>query len=214
MQYAYRSNIDFHYVLPRLKRLDRWLCWREEVLEDRVAKRPVDIDETDGSAYQVRYREPEHWYTYQEAKQHVAEYDAVDGMQIVVNDSHDPFVIVDFDNCIDRKTNEVDPDVRRYLREADTYAELSPSGDGFHLIFQGSVPRQGWTAETNNIDLEVYSKYISTVTEHHIIGTPYEAKQNNEILQEIFDSNDIRWRELFYNNENIESKLGTPQAGQ
>jgi len=190
--------------------MDRWVVWREEQLEDRVAKIPVDIDEDRGFIYRCSYRDHDHMYTYQQACELVEEYDGIDGLQIVLYDSRDPYVIVDFDNCIDPTTNRIDPEARKYLSNADTYAELSPSGTGFHLIFQGNVPRQGWSAETDVIDLEVYEKYIVTVTENHIMTKPYEAKPDDGILDQIFEENDIRWREQLYDTQETDDQLGTP----
>ena len=210
MRRAHTSNVKSHHLLPRLKRMDRWICWREEQDGDRMAKVPVDIDPDRDRAYRVSYRKPDHWYTYQEAVELVQSYDSIDGLQIVVNDSRDPFVIVDFDNCIDPETKEIDPAARKYLKQTDTYAELSPSGTGFHLIFQGQVPRQGWSAETDAIDLEVYEKYIVTVTEEHLVGTPYEAKQDDGTLEQIFEENEIWWRERLYKTQDVDDQLGTP----
>lgn len=210
MRKAYTSNVESYHLLPRLKRMDRWLCWQKKELEHRVAKIPVDVNEQQEYAYRVSYRDPDHWYTYKEATKLVSKYDYIDGLQVVIIDSRDPYVIVDFDNCIDPETNRVDPAARKYLKQTNTYTELSPSGTGFHLVFQGSIPRQGWSAETDEIDLEVYNKYIITVTENHVMQTPYEAKQADGILEEIFDDNDIWWRERLYDDPDLDDELGTP----
>lgn len=210
MKQAHASGVESHYLLPRLKRMDRWICWREEQDGNRSAKIPVDIDTDRDQTFRVSYRDEEHWYTYREAKKFVRTRDDVDGLQIVINDSRDPFVIIDFDDCINPHTNEIDPSARKYLNQANTYAELSPSGTGFHLILQGNVPRQGWSAPTDTLDLEVYEKYIVTVTEKHIAGTQYGARTNDQVLEEVFADNDIRWREQLYETSDVDDQLQTP----
>ncbi|QZA89504.1 hypothetical protein K0C01_05045 [Salinarchaeum sp. IM2453] len=192
--------------------MDRWLCWRKERDGDRIKKVPVDVNPNSESVYRVTYKEPGHWYTYQEAKKLVTTYDQIEGKQVVINDAKDPFVIVDFDDCIDPDTKRIDEPARKYLEQANTYAELSPSETGFHLVFQGKVPRQGWSAESDTLDLEVYEKYIVTVTEKHIEGTPYVAKRDDGLLDQIFEENNIRWREQLYTTEKTDDQLRTPSA--
>jgi len=206
------SGVDEFHLLPNLKHLDRWVCWREEPDEGGTRKVPVNVDSRSGNSYRISYLNPDNWYTYHEAKEIVKTYDSVDGLQVVIDDSKDDFVIVDFDNCIDPKTGRIDGAAKQYLRQSDTYAELSPSGTGFHLVFRGDIPRQGWTAETDTIDLEAYDTYLLTVTENHLVGSSFEARRNDDLLDRIFTENDISWRELFFDSSKTDTQLGGPIA--
>lgn len=210
MEKAHPSDVASYHLLPRLKQLDRWIPFQIRELEERVAKVPVAIDRERGRVYRCSYKNDDNWYTYHQCSEILSEYEALDGLQFVINDSKDSYVVVDFDNCVDPETREIDPAARKYLAKTDTYAELSPSGTGFHLVYQGSVPNQGWSAETDAVDLEVYEKYIITMTENHLTGTPYEAKPSDGVLNQIFTENDIRWRERLYESQEADPQLGTP----
>jgi primase-polymerase (primpol)-like protein len=53
--------------------------------------------------------------------------------------SADPFVGIDFDDCRNPYTGEIDPDVLAFIeRFGHRYVEISPSGTGLHLITRGS----------------------------------------------------------------------------
>ena len=45
-----------------------------------------------------------------------------------------PFVGIDIDHCRDRATGEIAPDIVQVLEGLGTYAEVSPSGTGIHII--------------------------------------------------------------------------------
>src|SRR5215216_7198143 len=54
--------------------------------------------------------------------------------------SADPFVGLDFDNCRNPETGEVDSDVLEYIEcYENRYVEVSPSGTGVHLITLGKI---------------------------------------------------------------------------
>ena len=68
--------------------------------------------------------------------------------------SADPFVGLDFDNCRNPETGEVDSCVLEYVaRFEDRYVEVSVSGTGIHLITRGKI--QGGTNKGN---YEIYDQ--------------------------------------------------------
>ncbi len=72
--------------------------------------------------------------------------------------SADPFCGIDFDNCRDPETGEVDRCVLEYLKRfADKYVEVSPSGTGIHLITRGKI-RGG--AKKGNYELYDQDRYF------------------------------------------------------
>jgi putative DNA primase/helicase len=68
--------------------------------------------------------------------------------------SADPFVGIDFDDCRDPDTGEVDPQVLEYVEGFEKrYVEVSVSGTGIHLITRGKI--QGGTKKGER---EVYDQ--------------------------------------------------------
>lgn len=205
MKTVVESGVDDSYLLTDLKRLDIWLCWQRQYDGDQIKKLPVKFDEDANQWRVVRFKDLDNWYSYDEAKELLAEHSdtgrGAEGLQVVIEHRRDDYVIVDFDDCIDPETGEADDWVRPYLDRASTYAEISPSGTGLHLIFRGNVDRQGWAGPDDEFEGEVYKKYVITVTEKHITGTSFRAEEQDEFLENLFEENDIWWRELLYETE-------------
>jgi len=199
MRQLVASNGRNSRLLPRLKKLDRWVCYREVKTDGGVRKKPARVDQ--GEVTEIFYKDIEEWYSYKEAKEIAANEDEIGGVQTIITREGDDFVVFDIDDCIDPATGEVEPEAWNLVREANTYAEISQSGTGIHLIFRGDVPNQGWTADGDEIEGEVYNKYAIVVTENHIAGTPFTARKNEKLLERVYDKYDIQWREeLFESN--------------
>lgn len=209
------SGVSDSYLLTDLKKLDRWLCWQTHTQDDGYEeKRPVNLNQETGEWYRVSYRDSGNWYEYKEARrlyeEHRDEPDGVDGLQVVIKHRDDDFIVVDLDDCVE--DGQPADWALDYVKEAGTYAEISPSGAGVHLIFRGSVDRQGWAGSEDEFDGEVYKRYIVTVTGDHIVGTPYRAKQNQEFLDDLFDENDIWWRNQLYETQDDNETYGAPSV--
>jgi putative DNA primase/helicase len=202
------SDVSKSYILTDIKKLDRWICWQYQDEGDYRAKRPVNLNPGTGNWYPVSYRDPDSWYSYEEARELCDRHSSVDGLQVVVKHRDDDFVIVDLDDCIEE--GEVEDWAMQLVNSAGTYAEISPSGTGLHLLFRGSVDRQGWAGPEDEFDGEVYKKYIITVTGDHVVGTPYQAKQNNDFLEMLFEQNDIWWRDQLYESDEEDEVYGAP----
>ncbi|AZH26012.1 hypothetical protein [Haloplanus aerogenes] len=186
-------------LLHNLKKLDRWVCWASVDEDGHVRKKPAEIEA--GSVRTVTYKDISNWYSYDEAVETASSHDELEGVGVVISRERDDFVVVDIDNCIDPTTGRIDEEVWKYVRRAQTYAELSYSKTGLHLIFRGSLPNQGWTAEDDEIDAEIYDKYFIVVTQDHIAGTSRHAINNGTWLDRIYEDMDIEWTTLFYGTD-------------
>ncbi|MER1998929.1 MAG: hypothetical protein ABS882_04070, partial [Lysinibacillus sp.] len=60
-----------------------------------------------------------------------------DGIGFVFNEN-DPYVGIDFDNCIDGD-GQLDPQVAAIVECINSYTELSPSGTGIHIIVKADI---------------------------------------------------------------------------
>lgn len=66
--------------------------------------------------------------------------------------SGDPYVGVDLDACVDPDTGQISPWATQIVEGLDSYAELSPSGEGIHIIVKGKVP-----SPVKRTRIEIYS---------------------------------------------------------
>ncbi len=151
----------------------RWLGWRWEPDADagKWNKPPIAVllDRRGSST------NPRTWCDFDTALC-AAEQSFVDGIGFALGDG---FCGVDFDNCRDRETANIAPDVLAYIRRLGTYGEVSPSGEGVKLILCGTLPK----GRRANGKVEVYDhgRYF-TVTGHRLDGCPSELAENDREL--------------------------------
>ncbi len=169
----------FAAVPEALKAYPQWMCWRRGNLkpDDGYQKPPVSPH----TGYLAGHNEPGNRGTFEQAVAAVARY-GLDGISFVPTPG-DPFTLVDFDKCRDPRTGEItNPKVEAWLREAHTYAEVSPSGTGLRVIAVGSVPHT-----INNGGVEMYSAGQQlTITGDHLPDTPTEVREAQGALTGLF----------------------------
>ena len=112
-------------VPEAMKTLDRWVCHR-----DKVPRNPLT-----GSMASVT--NPATWTDFETALDAVQEY-GFDGIGLVFANDKD-FTGVDLDHVLDENGKLLE-EYEWIVRDADTYTEISPSGEGLHLIFEGPKP--------------------------------------------------------------------------
>lgn len=93
-----------------------------------------------------------------------------DGVGFVFSPDN-PVMGVDIDHCIE--DGVVAPWAREIIDSLDSYAEISPSGTGVHVLVKGPQLNQGHKKKYEGGHVEVYSsgRYF-TVTGDHLEGTP------------------------------------------
>ncbi len=90
-------------------------------------------------------KEARTWGTFAEARAR-AESDGHPDVGFVFT-ADDPFVGIDLDKCRDPSTGLIQPWAEQIVREVDSYAEVSRSGTGLHIIARGgSRPKVGGRA--------------------------------------------------------------------
>ena len=138
--YARREQNTLLSVRPEnipdeLKTFEHWVVWKavlrkgdktDKVLYNPKTARPADTtDSRTWSSFDVAYE------AYLGNRWH--------GVGFVFS-SGDPFVGIDFDDCRDPESGEVDPDVLKYIEKfEERYVEASVSGTGVHLITRGKL---------------------------------------------------------------------------
>ncbi len=96
----------------------------------------------------------------------------------------DPYALIDVDTKEDapvydrEKKNIVSPFVLRLLQEVPSYAELSPN-KGAHILTVGRPTRGNFKTE----QLEMYTNWFSTVTTHHVPGTPLDITEQQKAIE-------------------------------
>ena len=123
-------------IPDQLTERPQWVCWR---LETRDGK-PTKVPYTPGTERRASSTDLMTWSTFDQA---LAAYEAgdplYDGIGFVFCNA-DPFVGVDLDDCLDPDSGEVARWAQKIInRVREGYVEISPSGNGIHIIVEGTV---------------------------------------------------------------------------
>ena len=147
-------------IPAELKELPQWVLWD-------YFKVPRTIDDNFAST-----TDPKTWSTFDEVK--------VNERIGFVFTADDPYIGIDIDNCT-TEGGEFAPGVFALLMAFQSYAEISPSGRGIHIIIRGKLPGKG--VRRKNIEVYDQGRYF-TMTGNTLPGFG-EIKERQEQLEQL-----------------------------
>ena len=163
-----RKPINFDAIPQQLKDIDRWVMWKGNKIP-YCAKHKKAASSTD----------PETWESFTSVK---IWYETGDysGVGFVLSDDDDIL-------CIDLDNKEGDPakleEYKQFAQTFDTYAEISPSGNGIHIWGLGKKPGN----KCRRGDAELYGRLrYMTVTGDQIEGTKNTLENCQESIDELY----------------------------
>ncbi len=158
------DNASWCAVPAALRERRSWVCWRPEVRDGNDTKVPY-IAET-GCSRKAKSNDPSTWRSFEEAVRHAPQ---PGGIGVMFSDG---LAGADVDDCLDGDGN-LKPWAAAIVGELDSYAEISPSGEGVKVFFFGEIPPGGNRKRVGDGEIELYSKgRFFTVTGQHLPGTP------------------------------------------
>ncbi|SEP19739.1 hypothetical protein SAMN04487948_12049 [Halogranum amylolyticum] len=154
----------------------QWVCWRREQRDGKATKIPV----VPGVGSFASSTDPETWADFETARDYL-ERGRADGIGFVFTEE-DPIVGVDLDDCRDSESGDTDDDAQDIITRLDSYTEVSPSGTGYHVLIQGSLPE----GRNRRGKIECYdTARFFTVTGDRVTGTPTAVSQRQDALEAI-----------------------------
>jgi hypothetical protein len=161
-------------VPDELKGLVRWVNWQFVERDGKTTKVPVDPN----TGQPASCSDPVTWGTYARALARFNS-DAVDGIGFQLGDS---YAGVDLDDCRNRVTGEIESWAQEIIDGLDTYTEISPSGNGVHIVAKGSLPPRG--RRKGNVEMYSSGRFL-TMTGAHLKGTKIAVKERQAALGEL-----------------------------
>lgn len=166
--------------LSEMKQEKRWVCWKLEQRKDGKTTKPPYNPRTGRHA---QTNNPATWTDYQTAKEAVDQGD-FDGLGFVFTGSD--YIGIDLDHVYDPERGEIWEKAEEILKAARSYTEISPSGDGFHILCKGGLDRSSDDPRTVDFNVggvhrkfEIYdgsdARYF-TVTEKVFSDRPLEDR--------------------------------------
>lgn len=185
------KKIEFENVPKELRDRDQWVLWREENRNGEKTKVPYEA----GARTRASSTDPSSWSSFPKAAYFFEEEeDLYDGLGFVFTEDGS-FAGVDLDGC--RQQGELSDEAADIIEELDSYTEVSPSGNGLHIICQGRIP--GKRTRTNSVPgmkgIEVYDsgRFFTITGWTSGINAPssVEARQNeiDEVYEKAFSKN-------------------------
>lgn len=153
----------YEQIPYELKELDHWCCFRIEKVENgRFTKRPYNPNTNE----MAKSNDESTWVSFEDAASQSLNYDGI-GFFFKA-----PYVGIDLDkvgNEIEEYLEQPDTDniIGEFINVLETYAEISPSGTGIHLITKGELPPRG--RRKGNVEIYDAGRFF-TMTGKHIGG--------------------------------------------
>lgn len=160
----------------------QWVLWRRVQVNGRTTKMPISA----WSGKAAACDKPQTWTTFQHVCVALKRFRA-DGIGFVFTEA-DPFCGIDLDKCRE-KNGLIKEESLELIHGMGSYAEISPSGTGVHIIIKAELDSAGHRMD----GLEIYAsgRYF-TMTGKHLVGTPRRIEDRQQeidtLLQERFSS--------------------------
>ena len=138
----------YKYLPEEMKILKRFVGWRREELEEKVAKLPFSLIDGQGRDWNKAYR----WLSFKDVKDR----DSPLGFVLV---EEDKIVCIDLDRAIiDGKLTPMAEDIVKAF--AGTYMEISQSEQGIHIFTKGSLDNN-LNLSAKGIEMYKNNRYIA-----------------------------------------------------
>lgn len=174
-----------------LRQYKQFVCWK---YEDFDGTKPTKVPYNPVNGWPAKVNDAMTWHDFNTCANAVAA-GKYDGVGFVLTEQ-DPFTFIDLDDT------EGDADLlntqMKIFEAFDSYAEISPSGKGLHIIIKGSVP-----SGRKRSKVEVYSDLrFMTVTGNVYRNAP--IRDHNELVNRL-------WSDMGRNKQNEGHDPKAPQ---
>lgn len=154
------TPIKYSAVPDAMRQAARWVVWQYEIRDGKKTKVPHTPGKGKASS-----TDRSTWVTFEEACQAEQFYT---GIGFVLGDG---WLGLDADHVRDLETGEWAPGVLDEIASVQSYAEISPSKTGAHVITYGEKPGNRCRAKGEVWEMYERGRFF-TVTGDHIPGTP------------------------------------------
>jgi len=184
------ESVDLPYpenIPEELKALNQWVLWKYEARtkeRDRTKKLTKVPYQLNGRKAETN--NPYTWGSFEDAYSILADpikRKDFHGLGFVFSEN-DNYVGVDIDHVYNPGTGEWNDFALDEVIRLNSYAELSPSQTGAHVILRGSKPPE--RCRSANWEMYQAGRYF-TFTGNHIPDIPKEIKESPEALKDLYN---------------------------
>ena len=156
-------------AFDKLKKRRQWVSWKyEERTNENGETYQTKVPVSPNGSYNASVNRPRGWGTYDAAVQNTLRHGHAGVGYVLIKD--DDISGFDLDDVRDPVTGAFLDWVQEAIDLGETYAEISPSGRGVRMFWQGKIGK-AITNEASQVEIYSTGRYL-TVTGHHVPGTP------------------------------------------
>lgn len=168
--HSIKESKTFEFIPSELKKYNQWVVWRSEIQNGKPTKVPYDAN----TRNKASTNDPKTWATFEQAYRVLTRCKGYDGLGFVFSKA-DPFIGMDWDHVRDPDTGVIEEIIlNEEIIPLRTYAEISPSGTGVHVIAIGTVP--GDRRKGKKREMYTSGRFF-TMTGQHLEGTPQKINE-------------------------------------
>jgi len=169
-----------HDIPDEMKAYPQWVMWR---YEETDGEKPTKVPYNANNGKHANVNVPGTWCSFDQATHTLANLPQFySGIGFVLT-KDDPYLFIDLDapkSDDQAEINSVMDRQRTVYEEFDSYAELSPSGKGLHIIVKGDIP-----SGRKRSSIEIYSaQRFMTMTGNVYRPTP--IREYNELINSLW----------------------------
>lgn len=206
-------EVNSRGIPDSLKALRQWVSWRyvwNAKKRDRVTGQLGAWDKPPKQPFSdlpATSTDPETWRPFDEV---LGAYHSrgTSGVGLVLADDCKPNALyaIDLDTCRDPQTGVITDEAKEIVAKMASYTEISPSGEGLHILLRGHVDLGGKSGRRKG-KVEIYRslRYL-TITGQVLEGTPREVQNDRD--------SELRWfMDAYLNFQPVAPKNPTDPGG-
>ena len=177
------NNLVSTETIPQeLKGFNQWVLWKLEQKNGRTTKVPYNK-----SGFKASVSDPSTWMNFEEAHAtYINSNGRYTGIGFVFTEL-DPFIGFDWDH-VRESTGQFEPGILEEIKNLNSYAEISQSGEGAHVIAKGKVP--GLKSRKGKHEIYDNGRFF-VVTGNHLEDTPLTINEApNDAVSAIYSEID------------------------
>ena len=191
------KSVKLSGIPDELKGYPQWVVWRYEQYKGDKKPRKVPYSPVTGKRVKTTPNDSGNWGTIEDAVQAAKTFKGrFHGIGFVFS-AEDPFVGIDIDHCVvDGAPSAL---AREIIEKLQSFTEVSPSGNGLHIIVKGKKPGTRCKRKLDeNQEIEIYDKErFFTVTGKRVADTSALVNQDKQAFEEVYQE----YVEQLTNNE-------------
>lgn len=166
-----KSNLELDNIPAELRALPRWVLWKSETRDGKPTKVPYQAN-----GVKAESDNPATWKPLSAIFPKISLYDGAGvmlgkGLAGVDLDHHAP-------------EGKLDEYASITVKQLNSYSEMSPSGEGIHILCWGDLPDGRRKNSEKGIEMYSAGRFF-TVTGWHITGTPESIERRTDELAQL-----------------------------